>query len=440
MLTLFVAACSGGGGDTANSNPADVGLLATARLGPSGGTLLVTSGAHAGVRLTVPPGVVGTATDFSVWIDTEQDALPSLFPVYRFEPADIDLGGRQVAVTIRAGAAFFGGNETGPTLLAVFARPPAATRFGLLPQSALNEIDRTVMAATDHLGRFVALDGDLHRLFTQEVTVLDPAVDTDTATLFGVAITSENGPERLRVGRGSLASFWSSPANANVLILHGLGGSPLDFLGSGDLVANLDPAVANIVLAMYPSARGVAANANALYDLIQQNRQPGFGCTIIAHSMGGLVARYMIEKSADDADRPGRADGDPPLSSFVTKLFLVGTPNAGSATAGEIFAGLLPVLPAADARFMQAGLDLAEGPGSFTAQLNSGYVDNTTVYHDIYGNLGNGSDGIVSVASARALPAPPESEREFFAAHGGLHLDAAPLGVAGWINLLLQMP
>ncbi|MEO6594238.1 MAG: hypothetical protein ABIP94_05750, partial [Planctomycetota bacterium] len=354
---------------------------------------------------------------------------------------NIDFGSRTVAITIRAGAALFSENDPEPTLLAMFSRPAASGPFGALPLSAVNELRQTVTAATSRLGQFVALDGDLHRLFTQGFMLVDPAAETGTETLFGVEVTSENGAERVHLGRGSLESFWASPANQNVLILHGLAGSPLDFRGTGDLIANIDPAVANIVLAVYPSARGVAANANALYDLVRQRLRPGFGCTIIAHSMGGLVARYMLERSTDDTSRPGRSAGDPTLSSVVDKLILLGTPNAGSTTASEILAALLPILPAADARFLQAGPDLTEGAGSFTEQLNATYVDNATVYHSIYGDLGNSTDGIVSVASARAVPLyAPDTERLFYATHTGLHLDAASLGVAAWINMLLQLP
>lgn len=76
---------------------------------------------------------------------------------------------------------------------------------------------------------------------------------------------------------------------------------------------------------------------------------------IVAHSMGGLVARYFLQYG--DADLP--ADGSlPPLtwagSRHIDKVILVGTPNAGSARAitelveGADFApGLVPAYDAA---------------------------------------------------------------------------------------------
>lgn len=75
---------------------------------------------------------------------------------------------------------------------------------------------------------------------------------------------------------------------------------------------------------------------------------------IVAHSMGGLVARYFLRYG--DADLP--ADGSaPPITwagaTFVERVVLVGTPNAGSIHAldelvnGAQIAGVLPRYDAA---------------------------------------------------------------------------------------------
>ena len=74
-------------------------------------------------------------------------------------------------------------------------------------------------------------------------------------------------------------------------------------------------------------------------------------------------------------------------------------------------------------------------------QLNASYVDNATRYHLIYGDIGIGSDGVVSVASVLALPLfGSETEKMFGATHPGLHRDATTLGIAVWIGTLLQQP
>jgi hypothetical protein len=85
--------------------------------------------------------------------------------------------------------------------------------------------------------------------------------------------------------------------------------------------------------------------------------------------------------------------------------------------------------------------DLEEGAGTFTAQLNAAYVDNATDYHVIYGDVGTGTDGVVAVASALAVPlSGPETATVFVATHVDLHVRAAALGVAARINDLLLLP
>ena len=224
-------------------------------------------------------------------------------------------------------------------------------------------------------------------------------------------------------------------------MLHGLQGSPLDFRGPFDLPASLGATVKNLVFVTHPSGRGVRETANVLYDLIRSNQRPGFGCAIVGHSLGGNIGRYMVEQSHLDSARAGFDATDAPLSDVVTKLVLLGTPNAGSETAGGLFAALVPVLSGDDAAFARAGLDLLEGPGTFTALQNAAYVDNATQYHVIAGDVGIGGDGIVALPSARAIAlAMGETEMVFPVAHFDLHRGAAGNGIAARIDWLLQTP
>lgn len=431
--------CGGGSGSV--STAPDTTLLATTRLGPGGGTLTITAGAHAGVALTVRPGALAASADFSIHCDTELGLVPSLFPVYRFEPADLVVDPDSIAVTVRAAGQFFASTDQGQVPLSMFSQPGALGSFEVAVVSQVDEVDRTVTSSPTRLGRFFAWNGDLHRVFAQGFKLLDPAAPTRFTHLFGVEVTIDNGSDASSLGRGSLASFWQSPASANVLILHGLSGSPLDFRGPQDLVATLPASIANIVLAVFPSGLGVAANANALYDEIRAHQLPGFGCTIIGHSLGGQIGRYLLERSHADPERGGFAATDLPASDVIAKLIMLGTPNAGSSIAGGLFAALVPNLPAADAKFVRAGLDLSEADDSFMAGLNAAYVDNPTVYHTICGDLGNGTDGIVSVASARAIPLfPPETETVFPVGHFDLHGAAGWNGVSALLGTLLQAP
>ena len=104
----------------------------------------------------------------------------------------------------------------------------------------------------------------------------------------------------------------------------------------------------------------------------------------------------------------------------------------------ELLALLQPNLPPADARFARAGLDLLEGANTFAQAQIAAYTDNPTVYHSIAGDIGNGTDGIVTLASTRALPLSlPEEEVVFVQTHLDLHRAAAVNGVAAWINARL---
>jgi len=91
-----------------------------------------------------------------------------------------------------------------------------------------------------------------------------------------------------------------------------------------------------------------AENAARLYDYIVDRRayvarelekrygvrDPDVRFDIVAHSMGGLVTRYMLRYG--DAPLPTDGDVPPPTwkgAELVERAILIGTPNAGSATA-----------------------------------------------------------------------------------------------------------
>jgi len=438
--TLLLAACGGGGGGTGDVSPLPQDLLATATIGPAGGTLEVPTGPHRGVRLTVLAGAVAAPTTFSIRAEAGELAVPGLFPVYRFEPADRDFPADRIGVTVRGAASLFS-TTSEPTLLTMFRREAAGLPLQVLAEVAVNELTETATAAPTRLGRFFASTGPLQRVFSQDFQLLDPSVPAAFQTVHGTEVLAPNGNDSTPLGRGSLSSFWSAPAAENVLILHGLNGSPLDFRYANDLANSLDASVQNVVFLAYPSATGVAANANRLYDLLRQHAQPGFGCRIIGHSLGGLVARYLIERAPTDPSRAGFVASDPAATTWIDRVILLGTPHAGSDTAGGLFAAMLPALPVSDQHFLQSGLDLLEGPGTFTANLNAGYSDNAARYLNVYGDYGVGSDGIVSVAAATALPlALPEESQVFATTHPGLHTDAAWNGIAAWINSRLLAP
>jgi len=118
----------------------------------------------------------------------------------------------------------------------------------------------------------------------------------------------------------------------------------------------------------YDWRRDIAENAQRLGDFIEEKRQfvqreneRRFGVDdsevqfdIVAHSMGGLLARYYLRHGIRDLDQlePGR----PPTwdgAERVERLIMVGTPNAGSVKSmeqlrwGSKFAPILPEYPPA---------------------------------------------------------------------------------------------
>lgn len=433
VLGLLVVACGGSGG----SSTADV-RTAGALIGPQGGTIAFPPGRNAGVSLTVPPGAVLVPTQITIEAEASNPRIVSMFPVYRVQPRGLTLA-LPATVSVRIGDGLV--DAEGHSAAVCFQEGVLGEAWQALLDSEVDDATQCVRARTQRLGDFVAWSGGLHRLTTQEFMLLDPAVPTRGDLVGGLVITIPNGGFEVPVGRGSLASFWSSPASDNVLIVPGLLGSPLDFLGSQDLPAALGPGTKNIVLLAYPTGRGVAATANWLYDEIRAHRQPGFGCTIVGHSMGGLIGRYLLEQSADDTTRAGWQPTDAPLTDTVTQLVLLGVPNAGSEFGDELVNGLLPNVPAAQRYLLQAVHDISYQPDAIALRMNAAYVDNATRYHVLYGDLGSGTDGVVTVASALALPlVPPESAWMWTAQHDQLHVLAASLGIVARIDLLLSAP
>ena len=141
---------------------------------------------------------------------------------------------------------------------------------------------------------------------------------------------------------------------------------------------------------------GIEASAQKLKDMLQAC---GFGeerrLTIVAHSMGGLVSRYLIE----------HLEGD----RFVKKLIQCGTPNSGSEMAdfrrkltGWLFAGLngvsifQPYMAAAAflGKRLEKGLfrtlDQMDPDSPFLAQLNAAEKPRPGIpYYLVGGNTGD---------------------------------------------------
>ena len=439
LSALLLTACGGGGGGGGPTTVVPENVVAEAEIGPGGGALWVDEGEAAGLALTVPPGIVAAPTLFRVLSDRARGEIPSAFPVYAFEPEGLVLApGNEVTVTIPASPAFFVG---GTPQLSIFQRDEPGAPWRALGAASVNAATQTCTVSTSRLGEMVAWEGNLHRLFTQPHGLIDPAGMTRTEFVAGVEVIVANGTVTKQVGQGSLNSFWSSPAADNVIIVHGAFGSALDFLGQEDLVENLRQSYDNVVLYSYPSARGTAYAANQLYDLIAANRRPGFGCRIIGHSLGALIGRYLVERSHLDTERMGYTPDDPQFDGVVDCLVMMAPPNAGAASAVAPLAFLQSLVAPQEQPLLQVVSDLDESPSSLPLEMNAGYVDNASMYHIVYGDLGSGTDGVVSVASALALPLGFQEQHAMFVAqHDDLHRNATSLGVGAWIRAVLLGP
>ncbi|NKE72969.1 fibronectin type III domain-containing protein [Candidatus Manganitrophus noduliformans] len=116
------------------------------------------------------------------------------------------------------------------------------------------------------------------------------------------------------------SNFQTDSSGRNLLIIHGVCSSSLFFQEETDLIPFFvnSPYYKNIIFYDYPWTEPIVYNAHELSKfIISLNIEGTFD--IIAHSMGGMVARYAIENT-----NPVRS-----LRGKVKNLFMLATPNDG---------------------------------------------------------------------------------------------------------------
>jgi pimeloyl-ACP methyl ester carboxylesterase len=446
LLLVLIAAC--GGGDPAPiiapTGPGD--LFVQMDVGPAGGTIEVTDPAayDFGVRVAIPAGALAQTESITL-TRVDDPGLPPQFLVYEVGPADAVLSA-SVQVTVKYGDDFvadFGIDR--------FDRLAVAHDGALLPPVAVDEAASLVTADTATLGRFVvgSFDhgiaivsaGAVHRAFFQP-RVLDTELPVDDR--FVERVSALDGTGSSTVGQGSRAAFWNG--SNGLILVHGLTGDGTTFEGAEDLVASLGAAFDDILVYQYPSGRPIAENANWLFNEIASNAGPSFGALIIAHSMGGLVSRYCLEKSAGDAARQALPNHDATapdsIAGLVTDLVTLGTPNRG-ASIGD-FAGVA-LQGAPDATELALSIpgvrDLQDNADGVAFALNQGFVRPAgTAYVFVAGKLCIlsiclTSDGLVEEDSALGSPDldGEAATRTFEESHTGLHQGAASNGVADYL-------
>lgn len=308
-----------------------------------------------------------------------------------------------------------------------------------------------VHTTTDHLSDFTPELPRDHKLFSQEPRFYDgtrvgcviPITHTSLTppfikTEYHPILVDDLSGLTIIPGKGSLQDFRNS-AEGNVVYVPGLGGNPGDSFfdeqgqpNDDDILAALqnDPRIKNLLIFQYPSGWTIPYNARAFVTILLQGMAPYCRFIIIGHSMGGLLARYAIEKLN--------------ISPNVDALITLGTPHEG---------GMMPQLSAYVKNTHIASLlflgivpgvsDVLAG-GTFLTDLNANFPGNklsTTEYFLVVGTLidtqGNptGNDGFVDFSSAKStrLGVPQNYTLTVAQDHGQLPHNARNNGV--WIKI-----
>ena len=173
-------------------------------------------------------------------------------------------------------------------------------------------------------------------------------------------------------------------AKTPVLFVHGINGSPTVFK---PLIDNLDRTIFQPWLAYYPSGVKLDLIADYLYSLLEelQARHSFKKISIVAHSMGGLVSRALINLHSKKND-----------SFFFNHLITISTPWAGHGAAEMGLKYAPAVIPVWN--------DVVPG-SEFLKNLFSLELPSNTPFYLLFSFkgksrfAGGNSDGVVTIAS-----------------------------------------
>lgn len=228
------------------------------------------------------------------------------------------------------------------------------------------------------------------------------------------------------------------PERVPVLFVHGIGGSPRDFAA---IIEGMDRRQLQPWVYYYPSGAGLTAVAAHLEQTIMKlERQLGFEkLLVVAHSMGGLIARAFILTHED-------ARGRAAIPLFLTVAAPWGGNEAarfGVENAPAVVRSWRDIVPESPflSRLFYAGGD-GDGDGDADAAAGRRRLPEETHYHLVLAfqrhraRFGPSDDTVISVASQMRWEAQEEADRlyGFDATHAGVL--AAPDAV-GLIDRLL---
>lgn len=182
--------------------------------------------------------------------------------------------------------------------------------------------------------------------------------------------------------------FTTAPRNRQktpVLFVHGITGTPADF---STIVSQIDTTHFEPWFFFYPTGVSLETSSELLYDLFLSGNYinlKGSKMIVVAHSMGGLVARRAINRYVREENRGG-------LVSFIT----LSTPYDGNAAAAKGVKHAPYTVP--------SWVDIAEGSDYIESLSNVSIKDNIDFrlffsYGDTGPRSGDNSDGVISLKS-----------------------------------------
>ncbi len=190
--------------------------------------------------------------------------------------------------------------------------------------------------------------------------------------------------------KGNIKDFITEKSpGKNCVIIHGVSSNPLNMKELYKTIYNLNQ-YNNIIFYQYASGDSITNNAEWLAKNITSN--PDVKFDIIAHSMGGLVARYAVEQLG--------------LDKNADKLIMIGTPNNGG-NFTEFTSALFPKTSETLVESFPGIHDLITGSKFYQINKDFNKEKIKTRYYVIAGDIGGGhlvkSDIWVSVISATFL-------------------------------------
>ncbi len=452
LLASCIVGCGGesgkGGGTPSNlSNPHLVEAKINAQ---RGGIVAVTdtSSALYGTRVEIPPGAL--ANDTLISIDAAQvQQLPT--PT---RPTSIGPSGTTFATPASVDLTYDPGliqSGDDPQNLIVMVQD-ANGNAEVYVDPVVNSSLRLATITTTHLSLFEVSFPWEYKLFRQQQRLIDgrPERYEMGVSIFTFIVTGgivkeyhpiiANGPANVTAsfGKGNAADFFTTNTG-NVIFLHGLFSNPANFQfddqglpNDNDLLAFLKatPQIKNILHYQYQSGWPITFNAKVLTDLVIKNASPQCRFVIVAHSMGGLVARHAIEQLS--------------LGQYVEKVITLGTPHEGAPK--QKIVQRFPRISSFLSAITIPGIeDLLVG-STFLTNLNVGYPgkkSSSTEYYAFAGQENSTAldDSVVTTISATAGSLPlPSSQKRIVpnTDHNALHANARNNGVGVLVNAIIE--